>query len=102
MRIKSGVVFSVCASLARRLLVIEACYERVCGREMVITSACDGTHIVGSRHFTGEAIDLRTRDLEVDVALQLRRELKALLGVAFDVVLEVDHIHIEYDPVGPL
>lgn len=98
MRLKAGVVFSVVPSVARRLHVIESIYERVCGREMVITSVSDGVHRAGSRHYTGEAFDIRTRDLEVEVVLSLVRELKAALGKSFDVVLEVDHVHVEYDP----
>lgn len=100
MRLKRGVLFSIVPSLARRLQVIEALVEQVSGREMVVTCAMDGDHMSGSRHYTGEAIDIRIRDMEVADSLVLRRELKAALGKAFDVVLEVDHIHIEYDPVN--
>lgn len=66
---------------------------------MTITSITDGDHKAGSLHHTGEAFDLRIHDLEREVQLQVLSLLKEHLGNDFDVVLEQDHIHIEYDPV---
>jgi hypothetical protein len=60
----------------------------------VITSANDSTHSPNSRHYTNEAIDIRTKDLPTeqakrDLVAALRREL----GPAFTVLYE--------DPGGP-
>lgn len=63
---------------------------------MTITSLTDGKHSANSYHYTGDAVDIRlpgtvTRD-------QIVTQLKNALGSEYDVLLEVDHIHIEYDP----
>jgi hypothetical protein len=67
-----------------------------------ITSGDDGKHMINSLHYKGLAIDLRTRDLEGgslgSIAKGIHAELKGLLGRDYDVVLEKDHIHLEYDP----
>jgi len=67
------------------------------GAELVITSALDGKHMDGSLHYKGLAIDVRSRDVsgrEPSIA----RDLRAALGSDYDVVIEPDHFHIEYDP----
>lgn len=63
---------------------------------MVVTSIRDGTHGYASFHPSGRAFDLR---LPVNVNFkQFVERLKKYLGNDFDVVLENDHIHTEYDP----
>ena len=72
-------------------------------REAVITSGVDGKHGVGSLHGKGKALDFRTFHLPggylglaaQDVYARARAELKPR---GFDVILEKDHIHIEFDP----
>ena len=66
--------------------------------QMVITSVMDGKHMPNSLHYTGFAFDIRTRDLIVRDILTHVKEIRAALGKEYDVVLESDHIHIEYDP----
>lgn len=65
-------------------------------RELVITSARDGRHGKASLHGSGEAIDLRnfTWPDTIGMADEIREELDQ----DYDVVLEHDHLHIEYDP----
>lgn len=71
------------------------------GYEVVITSACDGTHSAGSLHYEGKALDLRcsvawgfsTADCQAIEAMMAER-----LGTGYDVVLESTHLHVEYDP----
>jgi len=61
----------------------------------------DGQHKRQSLHASGFAVDLRTRDLSVDTALDWSRRVALELdGQGFDVVLETatPHLHIEYDP----
>ena len=64
--------------------------------QLTITSANDGTHKPGSKHYDGDAVDLRTWSLPdlLGMADQLRQDL----GPDYDVVIEQDHLHIEYDP----
>lgn len=62
----------------------------------VITSITDGDHKAGSLHHTGRAIDLRLPAAHtVGDVVQV---LTDRLGVSYDIVLEKDHIHVEYDP----
>lgn len=63
---------------------------------MTITSLTDGKHGANSLHYTGDAVDLRL-PMPV-VTAQIVTRLKQSLGKSYDVVLETDHIHIEYDP----
>lgn len=69
--------------------------------ELVITSGINGLHRPGSKHYTGDAIDLRSKTLnEPHRAL---KELKKRLGTDYDVLLEGHetpnaHFHIEWHP----
>lgn len=65
---------------------------------VTITSICDGKHMPKSKHYTGEAIDTRTRYFNRSKQKELTQDIKTQLGNEFDVVLERDHIHIEFDP----
>jgi hypothetical protein len=65
---------------------------------MTITSAKDGKHMKDSKHYSGEAIDIRKFDMKnVKVVVE---EIKDYLGKDFDVVEEKTHIHIELDRKG--
>lgn len=68
------------------------------GAELVITSVNDGKHKTNSLHYKGLAFDCRSRDLAPQFQAHARDELKKRLGKDYDVVLEKDHFHIEYDP----
>lgn len=64
------------------------------GEEVVITSTFEGDHKAGSLHYSNDAFDVRMPKKNPDeVAQGMRRRL----GKDFDVVLELDHIHVEYD-----
>lgn len=70
----------------------------------VITSISDGEHRVGSRHYAGQAADIRSHDLTTDGKTEVLADLRAALEpLGFDVLLEDiglpnEHFHIEYDP----
>lgn len=66
--------------------------------EMTITSGNDGVHMKNSKHYKNEAIDIRTRDMSQENAILTKVWLKKWLGLNYDVILESNHIHIEYDP----
>lgn len=68
------------------------------GHETIVTSVCDGVHSRGSLHYVGLAVDFRTRHLAAGDNFKVAGELKDRLGLEFDVVLERDHIHVEYQP----
>ena len=69
------------------------------GLDVVVTSGTDGVHGRVSRHYSGAALDYRTRHITASGLKQrIAGEAKAALGQDFDVVLESDHLHVEYDP----
>jgi hypothetical protein len=67
-------------------------------KEMVITSGTDGQHSHRSLHYTGHAVDIRSRHLTQDQKSAIARLLKDALGDEYDVVVEPDHFHVEFDP----
>jgi hypothetical protein len=71
-------------------------HREMTGVEMVITAIFDGTHMEGSKHYEGNAFDVRRWHLGNRVKEFIAR-LKNELGPDYDVVEEVSHIHIEYD-----
>lgn len=64
-----------------------------------ITSGNDGTHLKNSYHYTNAALDVRVNDLPKDSWLTYRDVLQRRLGPKFQVILEKDHLHCEYDPI---
>jgi hypothetical protein len=67
------------------------------GKNLVITSGLDGKHCKGSRHYAGLALDLRSLNLKRNARAQVRSELAVALGDGFRVLMENDHIHVEYN-----
>ena len=77
----------------------------------VITSGNDSQHKKGSYHYKNRAIDISLREAVINKPLlglgkgsslfnQINEELNTALPQRkdFDVIFEIDHIHIEYDP----
>lgn len=93
--IKAGVSIERLKRPVRRILnklvVIYASY----GYDLIITSTYEGTHSPSSLHYDDNAIDV---DDPPEHKEDLTRKIKDSLGKDFDVILESDHIHIEYDP----
>lgn len=79
------------------LITASAIYQAN-GQELVITSITDAVHKKESLHYDGKAADLRTNVFSAATAKLVTAQLASALGDNFDVVLESDHIHIEYDP----
>ena len=76
--------------------VEEAC--KLIGVDCWITSANDRVHSSGSLHYSGLAMDFRTRDIPAELRKSFFEKVKSALGSEFDVVLEKDHLHVEYQP----
>ena len=79
----------------------ERAYQEA-GREFMITACVDGKHMAGSLHYSGAAIDVRTRDIQPADLQKIVARIKSALGEDFDVLLEADHLHIEFQPKVPL
>jgi hypothetical protein len=85
------------------LIALGVCYAlmNTMGLNFVVTSGAepDPVHKTNSLHYSGKAIDIRIREWPKDMAEEVTRRLKKILDiVGFDVVLEGNHIHLEYDP----
>lgn len=74
--------------------IVEA-YENL-KQTCTVTAGGDGKHMEGSLHGMGNALDFRRWNLQdpQGFIVTLRRKL----GKDYDVILETDHIHVEYDP----
>lgn len=70
------------------------------GLDFTITSVSDGKHMLNSKHYVGQAFDIRTRGIRIELVYTLVEEIRVALGDNFDVVLEDSHIHAEFDPKG--
>lgn len=101
MTLKAGVILDgISPQIVLAMIVADQCY----GGALVITSVNDSKHMDTSKHYSGEAFDCRTKSAGIDQtqAQKIVNAMKERLGADFDVVLEDDHIHLEYDPKRPV
>lgn len=78
------------------LLALDGIYQHA-GYPLVITALTDGKHMEGSLHYKGRAADFRTRDIPIPVVNLIIKNTKDALGGDYDIVLESDHGHLEFD-----
>ena len=95
MLLKLGVDISKLKRPMRKALNLIDRAFRDFGEEAVITSTYEGDHMPSSLHYAHLAVDVRLPVGNVDAVVNA---LKLLLGKDYDIVVEKDHIHIEYDP----
>ena len=102
-RVKKGVVFKAFRPEILELIVAITEISIRGGFDIWITSANDSKHRPNSYHFEDLAIDLRIRNLSEE---ELKKLIECLHDLGryipqnheyYDVVLEKDHIHIEFD-----
>lgn len=67
-------------------------------KNCVITSCVDGQHSRGSKHYSGNAIDIRTRHLLPTEREAIEADCRESLGADYDFIFEGDHFHCEFDP----
>ena len=68
-----------------------------------ITSANDSGHVIGSLHFQNRAFDIRIKNIIGHMWVEARlwaERIQAELGPDYDIILGLDHLHLEYDPKG--
>lgn len=63
----------------------------------IVTSTTEGTHRAGSLHYGGWAFDIEKPQKSHSVIM---RECKKALGEGWQIVIEANHWHFEYDPKG--
>lgn len=109
LRFKAGVIaYKVHPALHSALITSAELFFEMFARPLTVTSLADSRHSAGSRHYpaaktgwmTGAA-DLRVWGLTEQDRINFALALGDALGVDYDVIDEVDHIHIEYDPESP-
>ena len=99
MKIKAGVKLEgLSPQIVLALVIAGQVYKDIANKECVITSVSDGKHSTKSLHYSGFAVDLRINNITVLEAKAVLLSLQSKLGDNYDVVLEIDHIHLEYDP----
>lgn len=100
MKLKPGVkIKGIQPELVLGLMVANQVYEDN-DLDLIVTSLMEegNIHSPNSKHKVGLAADLRINTVASNFWSTLLRQLKFALGKDFDVVLESDHIHIEFDP----
>lgn len=99
MKIKPGVsIAGVQPELVVAMIVINSVYDKW-NIEYVLTSVTDSEHKKHSLHYVGFAQDSRTRDFYQNDLQDVAADLRFSLGDEFDVILESDHFHIEFQPM---
>lgn len=103
LRIKSGTGAARIPAAWAMPMAAQVCTDVMKARSLdaVITAGLDGKHMPGSLHYVGLAFDLRTNGLTPSDCEAVRVEIKSALGDDYDVVLEGDHIHLEFQPKSP-
>lgn len=99
MQLKPGVrITGIRPEIVLALMTAESLFEKR-NTPLVVTAALDGKHQIGSLHYSGAAVDLRTKHLPSQQSTSLLAdELRGALGPDFDVVVEEDHLHVEFQP----
>jgi hypothetical protein len=97
--IKEGVkVAGIQPEILLGLVIADQVYIEVGQNDLVVTAITDGKHMRGSKHYIGQAVDLRISYFSAINTIKVAEEMKTRLGDDYDVVIEPDHIHLEFNP----
>ena len=94
---KMGVIGDLHPKMQKSLNKIDHVFNFYYGEDVLVTSKREGTHSPGSLHYIGCAIDTRYPKSCED-RQELAQRIRSALGKDFDVVVEGNHLHVEYDP----
>lgn len=76
---------------------VEAAYNKL-GHDLTITAGTDGKHAAKSLHYKGLALDIRSRTISAGTKPKLLKAIRLSLGPDYQVIDELDHWHVEWDP----
>lgn len=97
--IKDGVsLIGLDSKMILALIIADQVYSDHNIDDCVLTSATDSKHGEHSHHYKELAIDIRTSNIDVNMRQPIVAALQKQLGIQYQVIYEVDHIHIEFDP----
>jgi hypothetical protein len=90
------------ASFTLIAAVVNAALDLKLPHDVVITSGEDGKHQIKSKHYSGEAIDVRSKNFAPATKQPFLELVAARLGPGHDCLLEAvgaanEHFHIEKD-----
>lgn len=100
MKLKSGVTATgLRVEMLLALTIASQIYQKH-GHDLVITSLLDGRHSKTSLHYAGCAADLRTTaaGMATRTIDAIASDIKKALTVDYDVIVEPDHLHLEFQP----
>ena len=98
MRLKKGSKWTgLKPEILLAVMVADSVYSQF-GHELVLTEGTGGKHMNGSKHYIGDAVDIRTNYLTDDELRDIVDQIRDRLTVDFDVVVEATHLHLEFDP----
>ena len=104
-RLETGVrIDTMSSQIVLAMIIADNVLRSFESNDLVITSICEGKHSRGSLHYIGHAFDIRLPSLDTTKNLIIVNKLNDALNAhstnlkSFDVVLEHNHIHIEYQP----
>ncbi len=104
MRLKVGVKLNGARpELLVAMVIIDGVFVAPALPDFVVTSVVDGKHSEKSSHWKGEAFDMRSRNWKPEddsLRLVTLSKCRHRLGRDFDLVVEEDHWHCEWDPRG--
>ena len=74
------------------------------GYPCIITSGVEGKHKRQSAHYSGRAFDVRTKRVGMSsvVATRAKTMIQLQLHEDYQVIVEGDHLHVEFDPATPV
>ena len=102
MLLKEGVSIDGCRAeiLIAGISIISPLFKRY-GHQAVVTSGTEKVKhsVKRSKHYSGDALDFRSRYFDKKVQHDVAEELQERLGKNFVVILESDHFHVHYAPV---
>jgi hypothetical protein len=101
LRVKPGVdIRGISPEISMGINVLNSVLMKY-GAECMITACRDGNHMNESKHYIGDAVDIRLASRWVttsNVDIVVLNETRANLGDQFDLILEENHFHLEFDP----